>query len=114
MLKNASVFNSAFDEAKKWQDVADALGTQDFCYSMLEMRAADGDIKNKKFILFDYGLGDNDFGSMSLIDRIQPSIWVTDGDWSPAEKSNVTDQELSCLENAVASTACFQRDLKQF
>ena len=99
-------FTTVFDESKTWQDFAGRVGTQDFCYSLLSMH--DGDL----FVLFDYGLGDNDFGSIHPWQAVAAAGWVTDGDWSlsASGKSLLTEEGLQCLEDAVATNDCFQRN----
>lgn len=88
--RSESYWEAAFDTTN-WQDFARRIGTQDFSMRKL---LADG----AAYHWFDYGLGDNDFGTVCAANKVVPIVRVNDGDWLPLDKK---DAGLSaCLEKA--------------
>lgn len=89
-------FDAAFRTAD-WAGFAAAVNTQDFSVDFLR------DGAGSEYAHFDYGLGDNDFGSVHPKDKVDAIIKVNDGDWMPLPG---TSQELvQCLEEAEDATA---------
>lgn len=85
-------FDRAF-EANTWQEFADRVGTQDFSVDFLV------DAAGNEYVHFDYGLGDNDFGSVHHRNGpAEPLIAVNDGDWTGI--GAVPASLVSCLEDA--------------
>jgi hypothetical protein len=68
-------------KASNWSSFAQAVGTQDFAFQYMacqsDERATPG-----RFVHFDYGLGDNDFGSVHASSEEQATCRIDDGDWS--------------------------------
>merc|ERR1712216_446016 len=90
---------TAVFEVKSWDAFAKAVGTQDFSFVFLDAKI---DGTTTTYIHYDYGLGDNDYGSVHSSQAVEAVIAVTDGDWH--NRTTLPAGLINCLEMADSNT----------
>lgn len=87
-------------EAPDWNQFAAIIGTQDFSYTPIYDSHASS-VEEGEYLHLDYGLGDNDFGSIHLLHVVAPLISIDDGDWHRVPGvTRMSTGLLRCLEGA--------------